>query len=77
MIPLRKEDIITLSQPSREVRAQDRKPVRYKPLPVQMFIAGLMLSVAALIGGAVASKGISNLAKFNADPMPFTIRGAY
>ncbi|MFG6524453.1 hypothetical protein [Sulfitobacter sp. M23508] len=73
MIPLRKEDIITLSQPSREVQRQKTEP--RKMLTPQMFVAGLALSVAALIGGAVASKGISNLAKFNATP--FTIRGAY
>lgn len=64
--------MITRSNPSEHVQRQQNEPRKMLTLP--MFIAGLALSVAGLIGGAVASKGIANLAHFNADT-PFTMRG--
>ena len=65
--------MITQSHPSPEVQRQQTEP--RKMLTVPMFVAGLALSVAGLIGGHIASKGIANLAHFNATEMPFTLRG--
>ena len=67
--------MITRSHPSEHVQRQQTEP--RKMLTVPMFVAGLALSVAGLIGGAIASKGISNLAHLNADTTPFVIRGVY
>ena len=65
--------MITQSHPSENVQRQQTEP--RKMLTVPMFVAGLALSVAGLIGGHIASKGIANLAHFNATEMPFTLRG--
>ena len=65
--------MITQSHPSEHVQRQQSEP--RKMLTVPMFVCGLALSVAGLIGGHIASKGIANLAHFNATEMPFTLRG--
>ena len=67
--------MITQSHPSAEVQRQQNEP--RKMLTVPMFVCGLALSVAGLIGGHIASKSIANLAHFNADATPFVMRGAY
>lgn len=67
--------MITQSHPAPEVQRQQSEP--RKMLTVPMFVAGLALSVAGLIGGHIAAKGVANLAHFNADATPFVIRGAY
>ncbi|MFG6591252.1 hypothetical protein [Sulfitobacter sp. 1A12157] len=64
--------MITRSHPSEHVQRQQTEP--RKMLTVPMFVAGLALSVAGLIGGHIASKSIANLAHFNANT-PFTLRG--
>lgn len=65
--------MITRSHPSPEVQRQQTEP--RKMLTVTMFVCGLALSVAGLIGGHIASKGVANLAHFNATEMQFTLRG--
>lgn len=54
--------------PSPDVRRQARRhPPEPRALPVHMFIAGLALSLAGLLGGHFAAKGIANSAHFNAN----------
>lgn len=67
--------MITRSHPAPEVQRQQSEP--RKMLTVPMFVAGLALSVAGLIGGHIASKGIANVAHFNATEATFATRGAY
>ncbi|WCE67941.1 hypothetical protein PL335_06235 [Sulfitobacter faviae] len=59
--------MITQSSPSPEVQRQERQQSpKSRALPVHMFIAGLALSLAGLLGGHFAAKGIANAAHFNA-----------
>ena len=67
--------MITRSHPSPEVQRQQTEP--RKMLTVPMFVCGLALSVAGLIGGHIAAKGIANVAHFNATETPFVMREAY
>lgn len=67
--------MITQSHPSPEVQRQERqRSPEPRALPVHMFIAGLALSLAGLLGGHFAAKGLANAAHFNANHF---IEGAF
>ncbi len=67
--------IITQSQPYAEDQRQERQQSpKPRALPVHMFIAGLALSLAGLLGGHFAAKGDANSAHFNANHF---IEGAF